>query len=259
MAGRTRRIQIELNIPASAIFGMAGKGLETDPEGPWLQVNAGAGLTFYDDRLCPNLHPAGDLLIKDEMIAVNLLPLANKLAGHGLKVTDRASIAVKLVPGGGLVLADDGMAMDIGVVAGVVAGRVGGAYAPSLAGDGLVAQDGKLAVDIGGVAPELAGDGLVAQDGKLAVEWDSTSVSESFFRVVTGTNLTLEAKTLILYRELTTFAIQKNHRGFVVGIMPVNVENETDLVTLPDVYGYGFATADQATAPNTETLPNFYE
>lgn len=258
MAGRTRRIQLELNIPANAIFGLAGKGLGTDPEGPWLQVNNGAGLTFFEDKLCPDLHPSGDLHIHNEKIAVNLSSLANKLAGPGLKIVNSLrtpvpdaegdvtaqtdwtfgfhesgiKICPDLSPNGGLVITENGIAVDTDVIG----GKVAAAYAPG-----------------------LAGSGLTARDGKLHVELEATPVEHDTFKVVTGTNLSLDAKTLILTKHLTTFAVQKNAHGFVVGIVPVGVEVQNDPVTLPDGYGYGFAAAEQAAAPNTKTLPNFYE
>ena len=111
----------------------------------------------------------------------------------------------------------------------------------------------------------LAGEGLVVPDGSccLAVTTQGVNVDPTqttSFTVMTDSSLSLDAKTMTLKKTYTTFNILRSYFGVILGVEAGDVVVKEDVITLPDVYGYGNVSMQSVKErESTAKKPNFYE
>jgi hypothetical protein len=110
----------------------------------------------------------------------------------------------------------------------------------------------------------LAGQGLTVDDDTCALAVTTHDVPADpdqtlSFTVVTDSALSLDAKTLTLQKTYTTYNILRSFHGQFLRIEPGNVVVKSDVITLPDVYGYGNVSIQAVQhRQSTKSKPNFY-
>lgn len=268
MAGRSGPTTININInDGEEIYDLLGRGLHAVRQikprtKDLIEVNPGGGLAF-DSKDALVVNPGLGLHIDENgKVAVGL--------GYGLGFDENGQIEVTAkysdVIGDGLTLdSNDLVVVDthrgVEIQDGKVGINVGDGLTLDVAdrlainpGDGIEVVGGKV------TAPKtVLGDGLKYDgEGRLVID-NSMSGPGNSFESVSDITFSFEMGVLSLNKSITTYQIDKNKVGNVVGVNPVATRVETEKVTIGGgPYNYGTAMHSVPERKECEKMPIFY-